>query len=240
MKTVRTRVKSAFKRNTKGTPAVPPLPVTLPAASTSAPSILLPEDVTVGTPVPPSPVTSSQKDHQFPGFRLESEPEIDLAMTNYKETQDNSLDLSGLKFTGDEPERVYTSPQPIMIKDDSRHGTPKKRIKSVPRLSSDYHFPSPSIASRIQTTLPPSNSNDPIVNDIRFDSPVDPNYLIEFDFIFCFLFTSLKKMYIACSDIRRSEPSLLDQKAPTDPSFVEATPMEVPLSLPPLHEILEQ
>ena len=188
MKTVRTRVKSAFKRNSKGTPAAPSVPVKLPAASTSAPSILLPEETKGITGPPSSPMTSSQKDHQFPGFRLESEPETDLAAADNREKQEDGLDLSGLKFTGDEPEHIYATPQPIIIKEDSRRSTPKKRIKSVPRLSSDYRFPSPSIASRIQTTLPPSN--DPIVSDVKFVSPIDPNYLIEFglNFLLSFYF----------------------------------------------------
>ena len=185
MKTVRTRVKSAFKRNSKGTPAPPSVPVKFPAASTSAPSILLPEPAK-GTSAPPSsPLTSAQTDQQFPGFRLESEPETDFAIASDKE-KPAGLDLTSLKFTGDEPERIYASPQPIMVKDDSKRSTPKKRIKSVPRLSSDCHFPSPSIASRIQTTLPPSK--DSIINDIQFVSPVDPNYLLEFDFILGFPF----------------------------------------------------
>lgn len=42
------------------------------------------------------------------------------------------------------------------------------------------------------------------------------------------------------SEIRGSEPSLLDQPAPTDRSFVDATPKEVPAPLPPLHEALVQ
>jgi hypothetical protein len=194
MKTVRTRVKSAFKRNSKGTPAAASVPVKLPAASTSAPSILFPEnDTLLGITAPPSsPVTSGQKDQHFPDFRLESEPETDLAVADNKE-QMNALDITRLKFTGDEPEHIYASQQPTILTDDSRRSTPKKRIKSVPRISSDDLFPSPSIASRIQTTQLPSD--DAIVSDIKFVSPVDPNYLIEFDLIFSFLFTFNSSIY---------------------------------------------
>lgn len=185
MKTVRTRVKSAFKRNSKGTPAPPSVPVKLPAASTSTPSVLLPENAPGITAPPSSPaIAAGPPFQQFPGFRLESEPEpeIDYIVADPNEKHQGDLDLTSLKFTGNEPERIYASPQPIIIKDDSRRSTPKKRIKSVPRLSSDCHFPSPSIASRIQTTFP-SNTNDTIINDIKFISPVDSNYLIEFDLI---------------------------------------------------------
>jgi hypothetical protein len=240
MKTVRTRVKSALKRNSKGTPAPPSVQVQLPAASTSAPSVLLPETANLkGATAPPSsPVTAGPPAQQYAGFHLESEPETDYIVADPNDVQQVDLDLTSLKFTGDEPERIYASPQPIIIKDDSRRGTPKKRIKSVPRLSSDCHFPSPSIASRIQTTLPPAH--DTIVNDIKFVSPVDPNYLIEFDVICIFLSSLLRTVYITRSEIRGSESSLLDQPAPTDRSFVEATPTEVLPSLPPLHEILTQ
>ncbi|KAF8589625.1 hypothetical protein K439DRAFT_324695 [Ramaria rubella] len=199
MKTVRTRVKSALKRNSKGTPAPPSVPVKLPAASTSDPSILLSEKVS-GTRAPPtSPVITNEKDQHYNGFRYESEPQSDTPILNERQDQEkrNSFDLTGLTFTGNEPERVYAAPQEILITDDSRRSTPKKRIK-------------------IQTTLPPSD--DPIVSDIKFVSPVDPNYLID--------------------DIRNSEPSLLDQPAPTEPSFVDLTPKEVTPSLPPLHEVL--
>ncbi|KAF8528644.1 hypothetical protein JB92DRAFT_2863754 [Gautieria morchelliformis] len=211
MKTVRTRVRSAFKRNSKGTPAAPSEPAKLPAASTSAPSILHPEN-DMGITAPPSSPVTGQNDEHFPGFRLETEPETDLAVANNKE-QKNALDITRLKFTGDEPEHIYASQQPIILTGDSRRSTPKKRIKSVPRLSSDDLFPSPSIASRITTQF-----DDAIVSDIKFVSPVDPNYLID--------------------DIRGTGPSLLDQPAPTDASFVDLTPKEVPSTLPPLHEIL--
>jgi len=175
METIRTRVTSAFRRNSKGTPAAATVPLTLLAASTSAPSIIFPEK-TDGTSAPPgSPTTPTGKDRHFTGgFHVDSDRRSESPVSDEKH---DDLDLAGLTFTGNEPEHVYIPPQSIPITDDSRRSTPNKRIKTVPRLSSDSCFPSPSIASRIQTTLPPSNGS--AVGEIKFVSPLHTNYLLE-------------------------------------------------------------
>ncbi|KIJ57276.1 hypothetical protein M422DRAFT_40759 [Sphaerobolus stellatus SS14] len=213
MKTVRTRVKSAFKRNSRGGTVAPSAPVTLPAASTSAPSILLPEKR--GTTSEKGSRNYNEKDQQYSGFRFSAEPVSDSPLT----TKDAQLPVeppAGLTFTGEDPEHIYSTPQtvPIMIIDDSRRSTPRRRAKSVPRVSTDDCFPSPSIASRILTTLPPEEE------EVKIYSPVDVNYMMD--------------------ENQGSDQSLLQQPQPTDSSFVEITPKDLPHSLPPLNELLAQ
>lgn len=174
MKTVRTRVKTALKRNSRGAPAASPV------LSTSAPSILLSEKP--GRPVPISnneKTASSEKHQQYKDFRYEEEPHPDPHLkTHIVHHTGKDAVPDGFTFIGTDPEKIYSTPEPIVITDDSRRSTPRNRLKSVPRVSSDSQWPSPSIASRILPTLPPANDKIE-TEEIKIESPVDAHYMIE-------------------------------------------------------------
>ena len=56
-----------------------------------------------------------------------------------------------------------------------------------------------------------------------------PSFFLSFFFV---------PLTVLLGEKQSSEPSLLDQAAPADSSFVELTPKQVPSSLPTLHEVL--
>lgn len=203
MKTVRTRVKSAFnKRNTTLKPLEEGQPSQqLSSSLTASPSTLRsPEPTQEPFTEKTTPTTKTTFNQNLPEFSLDSDPFADLSSPNQfgdsksRDTpQNNNIALlpeipgeeGSTRHRQEEQEEgdymLTSAAQAIIITDDSRRSTPKKRKKSVPRASSASYFPSPSITSRILTVIPESvnvNVEPALTNadEPKIESPVNLNY----------------------------------------------------------------